>query len=66
MRDHHRKVKRIGLAVDGKLANLAPKIAEHFIQAEIKSFGYDELDSAIQWAAGRVTQKAASPGSVSN
>ncbi len=66
VREHYRKVKRIALAVDSKLASLAPKIAEHFIQAEIKSFGYDELDSAIQWAAGRAAQKAASPGSVSN
>ena len=66
VREHHRKVKRIALAVESKLASLAPKIAEHFIQAEIKSFGYDELDSAIQWASGRATQKAASPGSVSN
>ena len=43
IRDHHRKIKRIALAADTKLASLAPSIAEHFIQAEVKSFGYDEL-----------------------
>lgn len=36
LRNHHRKVKRIAFAVDSKLASLAPKIAEHFVQAEIK------------------------------
>jgi hypothetical protein len=44
VRDHHRHVKRIALAADAKIASLAPKIAEHFIQAEVKHFGYDELD----------------------
>lgn len=50
VRDHHRNVKRIALAADAKLASIAPKIAEHFIQAEVKRFGYNELDQAIAWA----------------
>ena len=52
VRDHHRKVKRIALATDGKLASLAPRIGEHFVHAEIHSFGYDDLDAAVAWAAG--------------
>jgi len=59
IRDHHRKVRRIALAADTKLASLAPGIAEHFIQAEEKSFGYDELDIAIAWAEGHDTRSAA-------
>ena len=66
VRDHHRKVKRIALAADAKLATLAPKIGEHFIQAEVKSFAYDALDSAIAWAAGLGAQSAASSRSTSN
>lgn len=50
VRDHHRKVERIALAVDSKLATLAPHVAEHFIHADVKSFGYAELDAAIAWA----------------
>ncbi len=52
IRNHHQKVKRIALAVDGKLASLAPRIGEHFVKAEVKSFGYDDLESAISWASG--------------
>jgi hypothetical protein len=52
VRDHHRKIKRIALAADGELATLGPRIGEHFIQAEVKSFAYDALDAAIAWAAG--------------
>jgi hypothetical protein len=65
IRDHHRKVKRIALAADTKLASLAPRIAEHFIQAEVKSFGYDELAAAIAWAARPATRSADVPRSAS-
>jgi hypothetical protein len=61
VRDHHRKVKRIALAADAKVASVAPKIAEHFIQAEVKSFPYDQLDSAIAWAGGAGRSAASSP-----
>jgi hypothetical protein len=52
VRDHHRKVRRIALSVDGKLASLAPHIGEHFVQAEVRAFAGDQLDAAILWASG--------------
>ena len=52
VRDHHRKVRRVALAADTALADLLPRLAEHFVQAELRHFGYDELDDAIAWAAG--------------
>jgi hypothetical protein len=52
VRDHHRKVRRVALAVDSTLADLAPRVAEHFVRAELRHFGYDELDDAVAWAAG--------------
>ena len=63
VRNHHREVKRIALAADSQLARLAPKIAEHFVQAAVKGFGYDELDNAIAWASGRSTLGVALPQS---
>ena len=50
VRDHHRKVKRIALASEGKLFKLAPRLGEHFVEAKVKTFGYEELDGAIAWA----------------
>ncbi|MGW2702804.1 STAS/SEC14 domain-containing protein [Streptomyces sp. NPDC001340] len=52
VRDHHRKVRRVALAADSKLAGLVPHIANHFVQAEARQFGYAELDDAVAWAAG--------------
>ena len=50
VRDHHREIRRVALAADGALAQLAPRLAEHFVRAEIKRFDYDELDEAVVWA----------------
>lgn len=48
--DFHRKVGRVALAADSKLAELLPKLAENFVAAEVKHFGYDQLDAAVEWA----------------
>ncbi len=50
MHDHHRKIRRVALAADGKIAELTPALVDHFVQAEVKRFGYDEVDGAIAWA----------------
>ena len=59
IRDHHRNVKRVALAADVKLASVAPAIAEHFIQAQLKRFEYDELDLAIAWAGDTLKKNVA-------
>ena len=52
VRDHHRKIGKAALAVDGLLATLVPAVASHFVKADVRRFGYDKLDDAIRWAAG--------------
>ena len=53
VRDHHRKVGKVALAADSRLAGLVPPLSNHFVQAEVRRFGYDELDQAVAWAASR-------------
>ncbi|MFH8680775.1 STAS/SEC14 domain-containing protein [Streptomyces lydicus] len=62
VRDHHRKVRKVALAADSKLAGLVPHIAKHFIQAEVRRFGYDELDVAVAWAGSPAHEQAADTG----
>ena len=52
VRDHHHRVRRVALAADSTLADLAPRLAEHFVAAELRHFAYDEVDDAIAWATG--------------
>ena len=58
VRDHHRKVNRVALAADSKLAALAHRLAEHFVHAEVKSFRYDELEDAIAWTTNPSSRRA--------
>jgi hypothetical protein len=50
VKDHHKKIRRIAVVTNARLASLAPSIAEHFVEAEIQNFAYDKLDDAIAWA----------------
>jgi len=57
VRDHHCSVRRVALSAGGQLATLAPGLAEHFVKAELRHFGYEELDRAIAWASGDAADK---------
>jgi hypothetical protein len=59
VRDYQRKVRRIAVATNSKLADVAPRLARHLVQPDIRAFGYDELDRAISWAAGSDGERAA-------
>lgn len=52
VRRHHDKVSRVAVAADGKVADLAPKLVDPFVHAEVKTFGHDEMDQALRWASG--------------
>jgi hypothetical protein len=49
IRDHHRQIARVALASDSTLAAIAPKLVEHFVNAEIKGFDYVEKEHALEW-----------------
>ena len=49
VRDHHRHIERVAAVTDSGFLAIMPKIAAHFVAAEIKHFGYDEIDAARRW-----------------
>jgi hypothetical protein len=51
IKEHHKKVKRIAVASDGAVMTLLPQLGTHFVEAEIKSFNFADLDSAVLWAS---------------
>jgi hypothetical protein len=65
VREHHRAIRRVALAADGAVADLAPHLAEHFVRAEVKGFDYDALDDAIAWAGGAEERVAATRAAAS-
>ena len=49
--EHHRKVHRVALAADGVWSEFMPKLANHFVDAELKHFTYADLERAVEWAS---------------
>ena len=54
VRDHHKLIARIALVTDSAVKHLAPVLVQHFIQAEVRHFAYDDYDVAINWLTDRV------------
>jgi hypothetical protein len=49
VRDHHRRVKKIGVVTDSPLGKVAEHLVSHFVSAEIKRFPSGETEAAKQW-----------------
>jgi len=47
--DHHRKIERIAAVTDSEFLKIMPSIADHFVQAKIKHFDFEEKDRAFAW-----------------
>lgn len=48
--DAEQKLGRVALSGDLGVASLAPLLSQHFVRAEVDTFGYDDLKAAIAWA----------------
>ena len=49
VKNHHQKIKRLAFVTDSVVGSLAESIAGHFVEAQIKSFSFDEMDEAREW-----------------
>ena len=52
IRDHHRKVGRVAAVSDSSFLKVAPRIASHFAQPDIKTFASHEKARALEWLEG--------------
>ena len=53
VRDHHRLIRRIAVVSDSTLLAFAPKLANHFVSAEVRAFDGAERAAALAWIEGR-------------
>jgi hypothetical protein len=52
VRDHHRNIGRVALVTDDRFLSLLPRLAKHFVDAEVRRFDKDAEERARAWAAG--------------
>jgi hypothetical protein len=51
IRDHHSKISKVAFVSDSDVLALLPKLASHFVSAEVKHFKGDKEAEALAWIA---------------
>ena len=51
VKNHHQKIKRLAFVTDSVVGGFAENIADHFIEAQIKTFPFGEIGKAKVWIA---------------
>jgi hypothetical protein len=49
VKGHHKQIQKIAAVTDDKLVAIFPKMAGHFVSAEIKHFSSGEFEAAKAW-----------------
>jgi SpoIIAA-like len=47
VRDHHRRIRRIAVVSDSAVLAVAPKLASHFVNAEVRTFAAADRAAAL-------------------
>mgnify|MGYP001813022272 CR=1 FL=1 len=49
VKDHHALINKVAAVADEGIVAVLPAIADRFVKADVKHFGHDDLDGAIEW-----------------
>ena len=52
VKEHHKKVSHVAFVTDSPLGGFAEHVGSHFVNAEVRSFSFNELENSIQWIIG--------------
>ena len=53
VRRHHRKIRRVALVTDARIAKFAERFARHLIAAKVKRFPSDHAGEAKRWISAK-------------
>lgn len=49
VKNHHQKIKKVAAVTDSGFVSIAPRVANHFVQADVRHFDYHDKESALDW-----------------
>ncbi len=58
IREHHRLVERVAIVSDARALDLAPRLARHFVSAEVRHFAAADLEAALAWVGERPADRS--------
>jgi hypothetical protein len=47
--DHHQAIRRVAFVTDSAVLTLLPRVASHFVAAEVRHFRHADRDQALDW-----------------
>ena len=53
VKDHQQRISHVALVTDSALGGFAEQVVGHFVAAQVRHFGFDEIDAARAWILGR-------------
>lgn len=59
VKDHHQWVKHVALVTNSLPASLVEPLIQHFVNARIKQFRFDEIEHALSWILSDVNYEYA-------
>ena len=51
VREHHSKIRRVAIVTADRIVSALPRMASHFVDAEVRAFAMGERDEALLWVA---------------
>ena len=49
VRNYHKKIERVAAVTDNGFLAILPKVADHFVAAEVRHYNYQDRDQALNW-----------------
>ncbi len=49
VKGHHRTIEKVAAVSDSQFLSIAPQIASHFVQADVRHFAHSEMNEALAW-----------------
>jgi len=51
--NHHQAIRRVAFVTDSAVLTMLPRIASHFVAAEVRHFRHADRDVALDWLASQ-------------
>lgn len=49
VKEHHARIRKVAAVADEGVISILPTIADRFVKADVRQFGHDDLDNALEW-----------------
>ena len=49
VKKHHAAIRKVAAVADDGIVAVMPALADHFVKADVRHFGYDDMEGAIAW-----------------